>query len=434
MAEQNSIDDFLNHKSSSRGGSFLKSWKDDGSVVVWLHTKHVPKALYQHALPKVVAKEDNNGVTRREVWGGKYVCHEREDVLREQYKRTTEGQREFPPKRCPLCRMIEWVRLMVEGGRMSWCRQVFRFDCDDPKKTRILHAGGLYNAFGSRDLTEEQTKEMAKHGIYPKTAWQENAMAKLNYLFVIVNADDPQAGVLIATETGLLGDKTKDVIRKSMNPRVLGPTKGNPMVSPYPICWVFDDKKKKFDEKYDAFRVEEPKLTPAVEKMLRGPAQDVKGIIAPFDKASMRATLERHCLLPKDKVPWDSFFADAEPEEEFGETPAPEERSGRTPEVGDSFGTEHDSHEEAEERQKDGEPEMLACDKCEKPMPASASECPHCGEKYDVEAEAPAPPPATKPLPKRSAVAGAKKARPVPAEQGSLPDGECGGGDDDIPF
>lgn len=391
----NEIDDFLNHKSSERGGSYLKSWKDNGSVVVWIHTKHVPKAVWIHPLPKVVVREDrNSGSPTREVWGGSYICYEREDTLKKQYKRTDSGQREFPPRRCPICRFVEWVRLMVESGKMNWCREVFRFDADDPQKTKVLHAGGLYNAFGARDLEDAQVKEMAKHGVYAKTAWRENAMAKLNYLFVVVNDDDPEAGPVVTTVTGLLGDKTKDVIRKAMNPKVLGPERGNPMISPYPICWVYDEKKTKFDEKYDAFRAENSKLTREIERAIRGPALDVSREVAPFDRDSMWAYLEAHCLLPKDKVPWERFFeAASEDDDESGLSVSSARSADRGPSE-DSFS------EPAPSKSTAPEEEMFACDECGKAMPASAKTCAHCGARYDVEAE---PPAQEKVLPKRSA-------------------------------
>lgn len=399
----NDIDDFLAHRSNDRGGNRLKGWKENGSITVWIHTKHVPRPRWAHRFPRLVVRDDRDtGETRREVWSSDLVCFESEEVLKAQYRRTEDGKREKAPRACPMCRFIEWTRHMVDKGKLHWCRPVFRFDADDPTKSRILHAGGLYNAFGAQDLSDEQLKEMAKYGIYPKTAWQENAMAKLGYLFVVVDNDDLEAGVSVTVETGLLGDKTKEVIRKAMHPRVLGPERGNPMVHPYAIVWSYDEKKRKFDEKYDAFRAEDLKLTPAVERLIRGPAADVSGWVKPFDPEATRAVMEAACLLPKDKVPWDAIFAPPKSE------PA-EEGVERVPEVSTVARVE----EPAAVVDADGD-ELVACDECGKAMKASASTCPHCGVTYEVEAAVPPPPPPPKPLPKRGSKAKAAAA-PAPA-------------------
>ncbi len=412
----NSIDDFLNHKSGSGGGgSYLKRWKKDGEIVVWLHTGFIPTAVWQHPFPKPVVTEDKDtGEARRNVWGGAYTCHEGEDVLKKQFFHNNDGSREVAPRACGFCRTIEWFRLMVGSGKLHWCKPIFRFEATDPRDTRVVHAGGIFGAFGDRKMTEAQKAELAKYGISPKVAWNESAMAKGNYLFVVVNDADPGSGVQKTTETGLLGDKVKEVIRVAMSPDSLGPEKGDPMRSPYPLRWIYMEKEILPQKKYAARRVENKQLTPQIAKLIRGPMPEVGDVLDPFDPATLRAVLEQHCLIKG--VPWDKIFEGAAGRPAASRAPAqpPPPEPSAPADAGDT-----------------GE-EMFACDKCDKPMLASATTCPHCGERYDVET-APAPPP---PLAKRSAAARGPAASPPPPPTTTLPvpDGNDDFSEDSIPF
>jgi hypothetical protein len=398
----NTVDDFLNHKSRRSGGTFLKDWKKDGSIVVWLHTKHVPMAVWSHGLPRVVAREDRNGgAPRKEIWGGSYVCHEKESVLLDQYRRDEDGHRDNPPKRCPLCGMLEWTRTMVETKKLSWTRPMFKFEGTDPTKTQVFLAGGIYGAFGAKNLTPEQRDELAKLGVYQTNAFKQNVMARLGYLLVVVSNADVQAGAQIAQVTGLLGDKVKDCIRKARQPNVLGPERGNPFVNPYAFEWSYSEKALP-SNKYDVIRAEGVPLTPLIERAIRGPAVDVTALRTPFDFASMRAILEKHCLLPKGLVPWDRFFAPPAQEDDFGDV-------GTVPDVGEAPAVETAAAEDDEE--------LFACDECGKPIHANDAVCPHCGCVYDVAPE-PEPEPEPEPvkaLPKRSAAKpSVAKAQPLP--------------------
>src|ERR1700722_16000427 len=144
-AMTNSIDSFLNHKTSDRSGGFFKKWRKSDQATkidVWLHRKRVPIALWQHNFPRVFVKTDKDtGENVTLVWGHSYNCRETEKILKKQHSRKDDGTREYPPLRCPICRMIETVRDMVDEGQISdWAKPIFRFEGD--KEKRIIHAGG----------------------------------------------------------------------------------------------------------------------------------------------------------------------------------------------------------------------------------------------------------------------------------------------------
>lgn len=418
------VDEFLNHKGRGSGGAYLKNWKKEGSITVAHHVKHVPTAVWFHPFPRVVVRDGKNGAPQtRHVWSGQAVCHERESTLQNQWKLDEEGRREHPPKRCPHCRMNEWFREMVLTGRLNWLRPVFRFDASDPKESQELHAGGLYNAFGEKDMDPARVQEMAAAGLYQKTAWRESNLARLNYLMVVCDVGDVQAGAQKVMVPASLGDKVKDTIRKAMLPNVLGPQRGNPFITPYAFMWTYDEKAM-MDKKYDVIRAEGVQITPAIERVVRGPSVDTSSDTTPFDFKEAQAFLERHCLLARG-VPWDKFFAppEADEEEELRRAPLTPE-VGRAAPAADEWSKQHAAAKGAPEADAGDD---VACDACGKAIKLSDATCRHCGHKYDVTPDVAAPPPPPKPLPKRSAAASAQK-QPTQGKQDDL------FGDDDIPF
>lgn len=452
------IDDFLKH--SNRGGKrkFLKGWRnaEPYAINVFLHPQASILALWRHPWQRVNVSEDRETkqVTRA-VWVERLVCWEDEETLQHQHWRDKEtGRREHPPQVCPHCLMTEFVRDLVDAGKLSWVEPIFRFSGDDPKDTRWYHAGGLYNAFGAKDLGKDEKEEMAnvpasKGGpIYAKNAWAENTMAKLEYCFTIVNPDDVPAGIQVTIESNLLGEKVKETIAKRI--KSAGREKGNPLVTPYAIRWEYNPKDGiPFNQKYDALMMEQIPVTPAIAALFREPPPDVAPVATRFDLKTHRAMLERHCVLPNPKtaLPWDDFFREALRRAPKGESQAqvPEEVSAL--DALPARGERNPGSAPALAARPAAPPpppadEMFACDGCEKPMKASDPKCPHCGMVYEVEAAPPPPPPK---LPKRSeakARAAAAPAAPSAASEaekrlgvdpGDPPDA-CGGEDDDIPF
>lgn len=422
MAELD-INEFLNHKSSDRG-AFLKNWKEKKKLNVFLHTRVLPLPIWQHGLPKVVVLDDEDGESTRKVWTGKHVCHETEDVLKRQFKRDEDGDRIAPPKRCGICRTAEHVRGMVRRGEVGMCDPLFRFEASAPEDTVVLRAAGFYNGYprSMKEASKAEAEAIRAAGVSLKEAWKENALAKLAYIFAVVVADDPGSGVQISVETGLLGDRVKDVIANMMESK--GSEAGNILTHPYCIQWEYREDAKKFDEKYDARPIERVEPTPEILELIRGPRPDFGGADKKFKSAVVRTMLEDACVKPK-LFDWDELFGRGGDEEAEPEAPR---GGGRTPEVASSAPAEED--------------EEVACDQCEAPMKLSDPKCPHCGHVYDAEkraaqeaaakakAEPPSPP---KGMRKRGAKKDVAPAKPAPAPEPGASDAPEDD-DSDVPF
>jgi hypothetical protein len=422
MAKEMGIDDFLGHRTSSGGGSnFLGNWKKregdskrtpvplpPASVDTWLHRKCGIVSIWRHNFPRKVVKEDKDTKEKEiKFWSGNHVCWEHEDLLKQQFKRDRDtGRRIAPPKVCGICKFLEWLQEQVAEGNISWTDEAFRFEPDEDDPI-ILHVGGMYGAFGAKDMSDEQKKELRKAKIFLTDAWKENVNAKASYVFRVVDHDNPDKGVQVAIETALLGDKVRLVINDSMSS--LGSDEGNPLKHPYAIRWTHRDKEKEFHKKLHAQRIDRLELTDEIEALITDtdpPAID--HVTKRFDWRKVKAEMMEHCVLEVD-VPWDDLFAAHESEsEEDDEAPESEKPKAK------SNGKHIPPTVKSKKKPEPEEEEMLACDECDKPMKASADECPHCGHKYDVageEEEKPEP----KKLPKRSE---ARKAAPTPPAKG----------------
>lgn len=390
MGEFNTVDDFLNHKGSEGGGGKrLKSWaKDPGYMNFWLHTKQMPCSVWFHRIPELVIRQDKDDrtVTKKNVWGRQHACWEDESILKKQRFRTQDGTREHPPMKCGICRMIEAIRELITDGKIQDTDVLFEFTgSDDPTENKVLYAGGMVNLWKD-GMPSEEKERLKKHGIFMSKVWDQNAMAKLSYVFAGVNHDAPSDGLQIAVQTQLLGDKVKRTIRNEIASK--DGDDGNPFIKPYCIRFVYKAEEKKFDDKYDALRIDRLKLSPEIEKIIRGDRPDISRFTRKFNQKDMRAVLEKHATpLAKQMLPWDDIFDvpdfEAKPEEEEQETkkssppPAREEPkpSGRT----------RVQEPPAEEM---GDP----CDDCGAPMTKTQTKCKKCGATYAND-DAPAPPP-----------------------------------------
>lgn len=463
MTQGMSIGQFLGH--SNRGGrkAYLKNWRDKPphAVTVWLSCNSPIVALWRHGWQKVeVRKDRETQATTREVWSSPLVCYEEEQVLQNMYWRSKDtGLRDYPPVVCPHCLMIEdvyqrisagWVTRaelvaknpkighaqiaaeLLGRGQLDWCEPLFRFEGSDPSKTLVVHAAGLFNGFGAKGVTAEQKVEMAavprERGgpIYQKNAWRETQTAKLTYAFAIVNHDDANAGVQIAVEANLLGDKVKGAIARRM--KDLGEQEGNPLLYPVAFRWEYDPTDGvEFGKKYDAIPMTKITLTPAVDKLIRDEeVPDMGPLTEKFNLRAHRANLEKHAIV---QLPWDDYFKAAFRAEEARGGQAVQAAERTSPEVGRSLPAPTPSR--AAYVPPPVEDELFGCDaklsdgtECGAPMKGSDATCGKCGAKYNVVGE-PSPPPPP-PLPKRSEARAARAAvaqTPAPAQRSVMSEG-----------
>lgn len=423
------LDEFVTHKASAResGGKIL-NWKKrkPPSIVTWLHTQAPIVALWRHGWPRVVEIE-RDGEKVREVWGGTFNCWEDEDVLRRQYRRNQDGGRLVPPKACPMCKMIEWVRGEVEADRINWLEPIFEFKADDERASQVLTATGVSNGYNG-ELSRAQVGEMRNAGLRRDEAWKENLMAKCGYLFAIVDSDAPNDGVQVCIETTALGDAVKRVIHDQMD--ALGETEGHPLKNPYAIKWRYQPDEQEFSRKYHAVAQPKIAMTPEIRDLIvDGPPPDLDAYISRGNADMLRATMESAALIA---LPFDEFFA------ESGARPSLD--SKREEPAKRPAKAEPAKAEPAKARTRDEAPRrrvakrapvyppgtsMLPCEKCGEQMAESDEVCWNCGAKYEIEPE-PAPPPPPKRVAKREESA----KRPSKSEPAKGDDW----GDDEVPW
>lgn len=423
-----SLDDFMGHKTSAPRGEYLESAKNwplvEGSkppvkgVNVVLHTQNSIYVLWRHGVPRVVA--DKKDADKLSIWNGNYVCFENEDVLKQQFKRHDDGTRKLAPKSCGICKMNEWVYQQIINNKLPWTKEVFRFEATSSQDSRVIHAGGMCNLFGRNDLADDEKAELKKHGIFLKDAWKENCNAKANYMFLVVDYDNPGSGVQVAIEPSGLGDKVQTMIADRR--QSLGMDEGNPQKNPFVMQWTYNEAPGiEFGKKYHARSIDKWKVTqedePDVWDLIHQEPPSVDNIIRPFKILEVRAALEEACLI---SMPWDQFFGDDGSQQQ--DEPEERARPGRQA-AADSkpSGRKAAPPDELAEEEFD-------CDACDKgPVPASAKKCPFCGIKFagaepDPEPEE-APPPrrpkrATAPTP-----ASTKPASNTTAKQDDAPTG-----------
>jgi hypothetical protein len=433
MAVDMELDEFLGHSGQTTKNTYLGDWKGKtpAQVDTWLNVNAKISALWRHRVPRIAEVEDKQSREKRlEIWGLNANCPENEEVLKNIHKRDRNtGERLFPPTTCPVCMMIEWFWQEVNAGKISWVEPVFEWRAGEGRseKRQTVHAGGLYNAYGKRNMSDAERKELTDAGIRLTDAWGESQLAKLNYIFVVVNQNDVKSGVQVAVETALLGDRVKSVIRKEIERYPNNPAKGNPIHSPYCIRWKYDEKASEIQKRYDAMPIEIP-LSPEVEALIRAEAPDLSSLKGPPRWSEVRENLEAHCLL-KD-VPWDRFFAKVKDQEEgtdfeFGAN-APPAPAPKAPTPPPPAAAKAPVVPQIDKREKE-EP-VCACDGCGKEIKLSDTKCPHCGHSYVVDA-APTPPP--KKLPTRAelaaqAAAAKTQAAAPPATSPSLDKGDQG--------
>jgi hypothetical protein len=389
----NSVDDFLSHRSTERSGGFLSGWKKDGKVDTWMVC--LPVALWRHGgVPRVVVVE--NKTTKENetrVWSGNWSCHETEDVLKKQYKRDEEKNRVAPPNYCALCRLTDVMFHLVTSGRVDWLKPIFKFEGDEAKETKVLHAGGMWMSRKSyEELEKDELKRAKDAGVSLKEmSWQENCFAKMEYVARVVDNAHPESGVQIATVTSSLGDKIKDVIVDQREDR--GVEEGDPFKNPYAIQWEFREREPVPANMYKVRPMLKLPLTPAINALLQAEPPDISKMVQPFNTQEMRAFLESHALV---KLPWDDIFnvqkRIPKAPESLKDVAPPKTKSTQVAVPED---LEEPKPSKAVQKAKparpaipsEDDPKAVNCAACGtdddlKPMWEDDTTCPHCGAKY----------------------------------------------------
>lgn len=407
-----SYDDFLKYTGRSSGGGFLKDWKDEGQIDVWLPPMLAPQPRWQHrfihiqdAKPKDAKDGDAKVPT---IMQFRWNCIEREAILRKYRFRFDDGgafamngTREHPPEDCPWDLFIEWVRTEIRQGRLDWMDPLFKLETDDDE--RIIRAGGFVGLTRTpkEKLTGAQREDMRRNDVDQSEEYKSDGRPALDYLVRCVEYNDPQGGILKTSVGDTLGQLIQNEIRNRITVTAKSRRPFDPRRDWLCLRWIYNDAKS-FKEKYAIMTMTEEEPTREVLETLK----DVPSIQDDIRKGDPRELLEKFqaAIVPGIKVPWDELFgpaierankADPFPTTK-GTSQAKQQRQtqktevqkpkDQTPPKGQQkpqHAPENQTFNEAMNAKPDDDDGMVACDVCEKPMPETEFECPHCRSRFD---------------------------------------------------
>jgi hypothetical protein len=413
---------FAKNRSGGPRTPYLKWRKETGGKLQgWLSTKELPMKTFRHGIPMVQIRDDKDDRSKKvkHVWSRMFVCHETVETLEANWRDKDTGERKHPYERCGLCKLTEWCyqqAMIYEETRdekkpkgLSAVTPLFHFESDEPEETTTLHVGGLCNLFGDDDLSAELKADIKKAKIRLDRAWMENAKARCQYAMFVVDNAHPEAGVQIAVEAKLLGDKVKELMEDELEKNEVDIQK-----RPYCMEWEYRPSEKEFSKKYKAtvVRKNDVKIKPTgrILALIRGEVPKLpEDVTEPFNQQSMRTILENHCVLPdKSIVPWAELFpskeqtaawdkedAEANRKEKAQEEAAEKELAKESEDVetedddddeDDEESDDEDDNEDDEESDDEDDEEddeSIECDDCETEMKLEDTECSNCGATYD---------------------------------------------------
>lgn len=401
-----SINDFLNHQSGSSKTGNLSGWKKTGEIVVWLHTEYTPKPIYVVKLPiPVVFKDKDTKEEVEDVWAKTFVSHDSEKTIKDQYMRNLDGTRKVEPID-PMGRFFEAIFQLILKKKISPFEIVWNAGHDRKGDQRILRAGGVCGFFSSKygKNNEELKKEAIKQNIAMGDMWQENALPKLNYVFLVVDNAKVDNGLQFATETGLLGDKMKIAIRSAAD--LFGAANCDPMKTPYAFRWKFLDKEPVPMNKYTANPVSQNvvPLTAGIEELIKSEVPNDSMYVTPYNKEIMRGYVEMY--VPdnvKSLLNIDAMFDGVKPKYNNKETVdenGVEQQSAALPKQAvkpvsiptplqfpqspkQAVNEAPTARRRSKQVEIKGNP--IACDECKKTMGDLDPICPHCGCQYEID-------------------------------------------------
>jgi len=287
MAKGMGFKAFINEKPKTSNTNRLRKWKDDGEVVVWIHTN---SKLYRRLVHVVTytytEKNEKTGKDVEDVGYYYFVCPEDPDEFMNRRRSNTY------PSVCPLCRFINWVNNNddIDPKTIVWETSI-----GDRKQDRICNKADITNN--------------ADEG----GDWRLSMLPQSDYVMAVIDDDNVGDGILVAVEKYSLGEAIKKVVNDTIDSD--GEELGDPELNPYAIKWVYNPKAKKATDYYRAYKYNQAALTPEIKALLELPAIDLSREIEMGDVAKLRQYMEAGIVL--EDVPMDIFFDAVEGNTDF---------------------------------------------------------------------------------------------------------------------
>lgn len=369
--------DFLKEKSYGSSFDRLRQWRDDGEAVIWIHTKSKMFKRLVHVIGYVTTEEDEKTKKEKDTIRFLYfTCHEE---VSDYLNRKNSG---FPHS-CPMCRFIDWLE---NNDNIPNDEEVWRAAIGDKKRDKIATKADFT---GNSDAGGD---------------WRMSFKPTLEYVLAVIDDSEVDNGIVVAREKFSLIESTKSAIVNEMDRK--GPELGNPELNPYAIKWKFNKRARKSTDYYDAYPYEQATLTDEIQALLEQPAIDLSVYVKPGDPTLLREIMEEHITVESDDVPFDLLFDNVAHVEESDRPKKSREKTEKPRKPKEDVEEDVEEVEEtklckkpADKRTRrvrqpkpapEPEPEVTdeedypdECGNCFRGMPADATECPHCGARYD---------------------------------------------------
>lgn len=252
--------DFDPDRDRGGGGDWLKPWKKQKQIDIWLHTASGIRGVWGHQFiidVEVDEKNDKGEKTGRKanklLWP-RFVSPDLASIHANQYFRDGDQLRElFNKDRAgkliggsnatafmtdPFLILREYLYHAIAQKLLDPDAAVFEWVNHKERGELITHTAG--------ELSRQVKRGFKNRG--------HSLDTKLEYIFVVVNHERPGDGPKVTRETKLLGDNMRAEIKRQIESK--GVEEGDPFKLPYCFRWKFDADASSPMKSYEAFRVD----------------------------------------------------------------------------------------------------------------------------------------------------------------------------------
>jgi len=255
-------------RDASKGSNFLDRWKENGEIVVFLHTNTGIGLRRQHVIPYVDVDDKGNS----KIAYMNFVCLEDP----ENYDREN-------PVACPIEMFMSYLinNKNIADDQVVW-----------------------EAAIGSKADRTATKAEFIGEGT-GKDGWKNSFESRSQCVLAVIEAEHPERGIQIATESFGIYLGLNRCIEKEMKSR--GDQEGNPEINPYALRFIYD-KHEAPARMYDVAAYLRAEVTPQIQALLDSPAKNIDKLLQSHGLRRLREIMESCIQIP---VNFDLLFAEA---------------------------------------------------------------------------------------------------------------------------